>query len=102
MSVYVLGLKEELQMGILHDMETIVSAMYFIDKKTGGLVQKPFQKGLVVSIRSVVDLYNELKSEGLTYLLTTRVNQDVLENTFSSLRYMEGNNTHPSASNFCE
>ena len=89
-------------MGILNEMEEIVRKMYFIDKKTGRLVQKPFQKGLLVSIRSIIELFKELKSDGLQYLLTTRVNQDVLENSFSSLRYMGGNNTHPSASNFCE
>ena len=89
-------------MGILNEMEEIVKKMYFIDKKTGRLVQKPFQKGLLVSIRSIIELFKELKSDGLQYLLTTRVNQDVLENSFSSLRYMGGNNTHPSASNFCK
>ena len=89
-------------MGILNEMKEIVKKMYFMDKKTGRLVQKPFQKGLLVSIRSIIELFKELKSDGLKYLLTTRVNQDVLENSFSSLRYMGGNNTHPSASNFCE
>ena len=100
--MYVSGLKEDIQMGILHDMEALVNNMFFTNKKTGLLVQKPFQKGLLVSIKSVIGLFKELQSEGLTYILTTRVNQDALENSFSSLRYMGGNNTHPSASNFCE
>ena len=89
-------------MGILNEMEEIVKKMYFIDKKTGRLVQKPFQKGLLVSIRSIIELFKELKSDGLQYLLTTRVNQDVLENSFSSLRYMGGNNTHPTGANVCD
>ena len=42
-------------------------------------------------------MYNELKNEGIIFLLTSRINQDALENTFSSLRYMGGNNCHPSA-----
>ena len=62
----------------------------------------PFQAGILVSIKSVIALYNELKSEGVEYLLTTRVNQDILENNFSKTRYMGGNNTHPTAANVCD
>ena len=52
-------------MGILNEMKEIVKKMYFIDKKTGRLVQKPFQKGLLVSIRSIIELFKEVKNDGL-------------------------------------
>ena len=62
----------------------------------------PFQAGILVSIKSIFELYDELKKEGASYILTSRVNQDILENTFSKVRYMGGNNTHPTAANVCD
>ena len=65
-------------------------------------MQKPFQAGFIVSIKSIKQLHNDLKGDGAPYLLTTHVNQDTLENTFSTLRYMGGDNNHPTAANVCE
>ena len=45
-------------------------------------------------------LYNELKSQGVKYLLITRINQDCSENLFSTVRFMGGNDCHPSAKDF--
>ena len=52
--------------------------------------------GIIVSVNSTIDLYYETKREGLKYQLTTRENQDSLENLFSNLRAMGGGNSHPS------
>ena len=49
-----------------------------------------------MSINSTLDLYQELKNEGISYLLTSRLNQDGLENFFSQVRALGGNNSHPS------
>ena len=70
--------------------------MYF-PSRCGNLVQKPFQTGIIVGINSTVSLYNDLKSEGIHFVLTSRLNQDALENTFSTLRLMGGSNSHPTA-----
>ena len=48
--------------------------------------KKPFQKGILVNIKSTLALYQEMKEEGYSYLLTSRLNQDALESTFSRLR----------------
>ena len=96
-----LGIHEEEQFEILNSMEELVSKMYFVTEK-GNLSQKPFQKGITVAIKSVKDLYMEMKQEGWKYLITRRVNQDALENGFSTVRYVGGDNNHPTAANVCE
>ena len=88
-------------MKILHEMADLASNMHFINRK-GRNVKMPFQAGILVSIKSITELYNELKSEGVTHILTSHVNQDLLENMFSKVRYMGGNNSHPTAANVCE
>ena len=75
-------------------MMELVERMYF-PLKNGKLVRKPFQGGILVSIRSTLALYEELKEENMDFFLTTRVNQDCLENIFSSVRSMGGHGTHP-------
>ena len=72
-----------MQLEILDKMENIVRNMFFLTK-TGKLGQKQFQSGIIVTIKSVRQLYRDLKSEGKHFLLTSRVNQDCLENTFST------------------
>ena len=96
-----MGIHEEEQFEILNSMEELVSKMYFVTEK-GNLSQKPFQKGITVAIKSVKDLYMEMKQEGWKYVITRRVNQDALENGFSTVRYVGGDNNHPTAANVCE
>ena len=66
----------------LYAMKELVSLMYFRGGKNGNLCRKPFQSGIIASIKSTIALYLELKQEGIDYLLTTRVNQDVIESFF--------------------
>ena len=80
----------------LEDMSNLVDNMYF-KNRSGKLGKKPFQSGITVSIKATMDLYRELKEEGLSYLMTSRINQDSLENIFSTLRLMGGSNSHPSS-----
>ncbi|KAK9754753.1 hypothetical protein QE152_g962 [Popillia japonica] len=55
-----------------------------------------FQKGVVLSNRSLKELYKHCNKEyGVEYLLTRRLNQDVLENLFSYIRGMGGSDDHP-------
>lgn len=59
----------------------------------------PFQRGILRSISSLRGLYQDLQSSytELRYIMTARLNQDCLENTFSQMRSMCGPNTHPDA-----
>jgi len=53
----------------------------------------PFQKGLLMSIKSLLGLLEELKKIGINYIFTSRLNQDAAENTFSQIRGF--GSTHP-------
>lgn len=54
-----------------------------------------FQKG-ILSNASLLSLYKYLKETyNMEYVLTHRLNQDVLENFFSYIRGMGGSNDHP-------
>ena len=85
------------QDAILDKMETLMTTMRV--HKFNNLIQ--FQKGVIISIRSLRQLRTDLnKKYGLTYLLTRRLNQDVLENFFSYIRGMGGANDHPDPLSF--
>jgi hypothetical protein len=57
----------------------------------------PFQNGIMLSVNSLKSLYADLKEKyGLRYILTCRLNQDVLENFFSFVRSMVRTYDHPS------
>ena len=42
-------MKEEIQFDVLNKMEQLENQMHFVDKRTGALVQKPFQVSLCQS-----------------------------------------------------
>ena len=54
-----------------------------------------FQKGILCSIQAVRSLWEELRKEGFSYLLTHKLNQDIIENLFSAIRGMGGADTNP-------
>jgi len=61
----------------------------------------PFQKGILMSNNSLRNLFADMKEMyNIKYIITRRLNQDVLENCFSFLRGMGAANTHPTPLNF--
>ena len=67
-------------------------------KKTRNL---PFQKGILISSKSLLALFDDLREKrGLEFLLTSHLNQDCLENFFSRVRALGGTNTHPTTVQF--
>ena len=56
--------------------------------------------GLILSINSIIQLWKDLKSEEILFLLTNRLNQDPLENLFSSIRRHGGHSTNPTVKLF--
>lgn len=57
-----------------------------------------FQKGILLSIKSLKALYCDLKKEnGFSYILTHRLNQDCLENLFSQVRGKTRFKEHPNS-----
>lgn len=56
----------------------------------------PNIKGWLISLNSIICLWNHLKEEyGLRFLLTSCLNQDCLENAFSTVRQKGGFNDNP-------
>lgn len=58
-----------------------------------------FQKCILMYINGTKYLLKILREHGLQYLLTSKINQDALENLFSQLRSRGGLNDHPSPLN---
>lgn len=82
---------------ILDNMNDFIQAMR-VGKRSTLL---PFQKGILLCNKSLRDMFiyvqEQYSSETrpIQYLLTNRLNQDVLENLFSYLRMMGGGYDHP-------
>lgn len=51
-------------------------------------------------INSIIQLWDYLQKEGLSFLLTNRINQDCLENAFSSIRRAGGFRDNPDCKEF--
>jgi hypothetical protein len=56
--------------------------------------------GMIQTIRAVLAIYNRNKSFGYTYLLTSRLNQDPIENKFAAFRQRGGFNMNPTVRTF--
>ena len=85
----------------LQDMEQLIKGTRKATlKRPGGRVSLlPFQRGMLRSIGSLRGLHADLKQSvtGFEYVMTSHLNQDCLENVFSQLRGMGGQNQHPDA-----
>ncbi len=86
-----------------------IGGMRIINKKTlqsQGTIRPvnsllPFQKGWLISIDSALCLFEKLRGKyGAKFLMTSRLNQDNVENLFSRIRYLGGANTHPGSVEF--
>jgi hypothetical protein len=61
----------------------------------------PFQKGFIISNKSLKGLYMYLHENfNLEYIITRKLNQDILENFFSHVRAMGGANDNPNPIDF--
>jgi hypothetical protein len=56
--------------------------------------------GWCISIQSLIKLWDILKNQGFSFLLTRRVNQDPLENFFGTVRQQGGNSVNPTPHQF--
>nr|CAH7756017.1 unnamed protein product [Callosobruchus chinensis] len=81
------------QAQLLDKMSDMVKSMRV--GKHNGII--PFQKGILLTNRSLKALLPYLQEKySVKYILTSRLNQDVLENFFSYIRERGGANDHPS------
>lgn len=58
------------------------------------------KKGWLLTINTTIQLWEYLQKEGQQFLLTNRLNQDCLENSFSSIRRMGGFRDNPDCAQF--
>jgi hypothetical protein len=87
------GMNVEDQLSLINRMDTCMSLMRV--GTHSNLIQ--FQKGILLTNASIVSMYKYLQETyKLEYIVTYRLNQDVLENFFSYIRGMGGANEHPS------
>lgn len=87
------GLNIDFQNKALNDMLMTISGKLCVGKTT----MQVFQKGIIISTKSLMSLFEELKRKlDIKYILTHRLNQDCLENLFSQLRTRRGLYDHSS------
>lgn len=86
---------ESFQVDVLKKMIDIFS------QTTVGGRKYQFIKGIIYSSKSLINLFSDLKSSyNFKYLLTRRLNQDILENSFGILRQMGSAHDHPDPISF--
>ncbi|KAH9384387.1 hypothetical protein HPB48_026394 [Haemaphysalis longicornis] len=69
-------------------------------EKDGGFLSQSTAIGLRVTISSTLELLSYLTSLGYSYLMTSRLCQDPLENMFGIVRQASGCNDHPTPTQF--
>ncbi|KAL4152818.1 hypothetical protein QTP88_000651 [Uroleucon formosanum] len=89
------GLFLEEQNALLDKVYDFIFNMRCINKSNLQL----FQKALLMNINGTRKLLNIVQEHGLKYLLTSKSNQDAVENLFGQLRTGGGLNDHPSPLN---
>lgn len=90
--------KMDLKEYLLEGIETF-KTLIKVDK-SGVQSRPPCFDGVIQSINAIMQMHEVQKSENFTYLLTARLNQDILENFFSRVRQGGGFNSNPSARQF--
>ena len=55
---------------------------------------------IILTINATLELWTQLKNEGKPYVLTSRLNQDKLENFFGTMRSRSGHNDNPTVMQF--
>lgn len=86
------GMHTKAQEEVLRTFHSVCEKMR-LGKRTTLL---PFQKGFLISIRSLLCCYSDLqKTYNIKYIFTARFNQDCLENFFSQIRAVGRTYDHP-------
>lgn len=74
-------------------MNIFLGNIFFFFQNSRNVTKKMcFIKGWQQNINALIGMFNEIKEDGIKFLLTRNLNQDCLENTFAVLRNRGGNN----------
>lgn len=91
------GIHIEQQINIVNNMKSVVEKM----RVAGKTAMMPFQKGILITISSLLEMHSYLqKTKMLKFIMTSRLNQDVLENLFSRIRNMGHSYDNPTPTDF--
>lgn len=90
---------EQYQTDFINDMLKFFASLKLKNRKNGKDVTKltKFIKGFQITLKSVQLLFEDLKREGYTHILTRRFNQDCLGNIFGQIRTSNGKSTEPTS-----
>lgn len=84
------GIHFQEQSAVLEKVKQVAGSMRRKNKSS----LLPFQTGILISTAAIQGLYNDLKEKfNIKFILTSRLNQDPVENTFSQIRGM--GSSHP-------
>jgi len=86
----------------LDDQDSLLDKMYntFLFMRCNGKYSlQIFQKAVLMHINGLKLLLKIVRNHGLKYILSSKLNQDALENLYSQLRTRGGLNDHPSPLN---
>jgi hypothetical protein len=98
--------KNPFGMNFSEQKEILLKMRSAIGKMTVGLppatrkqALKPFQKGFLISITSLLGLFEDMNQSPVNakYILTRHLSQDYVESSFSNFRSIGGTNTKPDA-----
>lgn len=92
------GIDLEKQNAILNEVTNVVKNMRVHKRKS----LLPFQKGILLCNASLMRLYQDVISENadMQYIMTNRLNQDVIENLFAYIRAMGASYDNPTPLQF--
>lgn len=76
----------------------VLKTLHKISSK--GLSRPPCFDGMLITLKSILNIYEEQKQIGFEFLLTNRLNQDPIENTFASYSQRGGHNENPTVRTF--
>jgi hypothetical protein len=79
----------------LTDAPEFIGSWVVMKRSTRDRLFPPCFTGLQNTIRAILDLWNDLESEGYYFLLTSRLNQDPIECLFSMIRARGGFDRNP-------
>jgi hypothetical protein len=86
------GVYQEEQDAALQKMLRVIAQTRVKNRK--GLL--PFQKGIIIGIKSLISMFQNLKQVyQIRYLRTVCENQDIVENFFSRIRALGATHSHP-------
>lgn len=78
----------------INDLYTTDKNKILLTKRKTGFI------GIIICLRNIFPLFEQLKKLGLTYLLTYKLSQDYIETFFSAIRSRGGFNNNPNALEF--